>query len=127
MAYPEPIGVTYENVRALVPRLWDENISGVKYDIAIHIGMAGPRQQYQIERRGHRDGYFVPDLDNKLLGDQDEFKNHKEGWYWEGLPSELETEFNIDDILKRWRSHCPVCRSSQCLVKKRIVFTILTS
>ncbi|KAH8179976.1 pyroglutamyl peptidase domain-containing protein [Sarocladium implicatum] len=114
VVHPEPIRVNYKVVRDLVPRLWDEEQEkrkkkngGKGYDAVIHIGMAGPRSIYQIERRGHRDGYKSKDVDGKMLGDQDEEGNHVEGWYWEGMPEELQTELDIEDILKRWREHSP--------------------
>lgn len=108
VVHPEPIHVNYKFVRQLVPRLWDEERqNGGRYDAVIHIGMAGPRDVYRIERRGHRDGYKSKDVDGEKLGDQDEEGVHEEGWYWEGMPEELQTELDVDDILQRWQSHSP--------------------
>jgi hypothetical protein len=36
----------------------------------IHVGMAGGRDFYSVERRGHRDGYFTVDVDGVILGDE---------------------------------------------------------
>lgn len=110
IVHPEPIRVNYETVRELIPRLWDQEQQshGKKYDVVIHIGMAGPRPMYQIERRGHRDGYKSRDVDGKLLGDEDAEGAHEDGWFWEGMPEELTTELDVEDILKRWKQHSPV-------------------
>jgi len=109
IVHPEPIRVNYETVRELIPRLWDQEQQshGKKYDVVIHIGMAGPRPMYQIERRGHRDGYKSRDVDGKLLGDEDAEGAHEDGWFWEGMPEELTTELDVEDILKRWKQHSP--------------------
>lgn len=106
--------------------------------------MAGPRLFYSIERRGHRDGYKMPDVDGDLLGDEgyqggyqgggegagqeggdgvgkggkEESEGEEEGGggesgnkggYWEGLPEELETQVDVEDVLGRWRGYSPVC------------------
>jgi hypothetical protein len=133
LVHPEPIRVSYTTVRALVPRLWDlddnnnnnnnnniidshphpdddENSKGERRrpDLVIHLGMAGPRMFYSIERRGHRDGYVMPDVDGQLLGDDDNKKREGERWVWHGVPGELETELEVEDVLARWRGHSPV-------------------
>src|SRR5690606_36916570 len=85
---------------------------------------------YNIERRGHREGYKMRDVDGELLeddggrgcrrprqspgeepGDGEEGGEGDEGkeWIWEGLPAELETALDIEDIHSRWKWHCPVC------------------
>ena len=62
---PEAVRVKYETVRALVPTFWD----GADYDLAVHIGMAGPQAVYSLERRAHRDGYALRDVDGDFLDD----------------------------------------------------------
>lgn len=61
--HPEPIRVSYARVRELVPTLWDD---GAAPDVVLHIGMAGPRPFYQVERRAHRTGYRSKDVDGCL-------------------------------------------------------------
>ncbi|KAK3300876.1 uncharacterized protein B0H64DRAFT_25902 [Chaetomium fimeti] len=123
LVHPSPIRVNYQTVRALVPQLWDLDggAARTRIDAAIHVGMAGPRLFYSIERRGHRDGYGMPDVDGELLGDEDgegggegDDKNKdKEGGgegkkrFWKGLPAELETALDVEDVLGRWRGHSP--------------------
>jgi pyroglutamyl-peptidase len=96
--------VAYKEVRELVPQLWD----GKKIDFAIHIGMAAGRHFYSIERRGHRDGYAMKDVDNELLEDSARRAKEKENWIWHGLPHELLSSFDVDDVWKRWRLAMPV-------------------
>ncbi|GJC83953.1 pyrrolidone-carboxylate peptidase [Colletotrichum liriopes] len=70
LVHPEAIRVNYQTVRALVPQLWDP-ATHPRIDAAVHIGMAGPRLFYSVERRGHRDGYSFPDVDGNRLEDDD--------------------------------------------------------
>ena len=106
LVHPEPVRVNYKVVRGLVPSLWETD-QGHKVDIAIHIGMAGPRPFYQIERRGHRTGYKSLDVDGEKLEDEEE-GNRGENWIWHGLPDEIETELDLQDILGRWQGHSSV-------------------
>ncbi|KAB5580869.1 putative pyroglutamyl peptidase type I [Coniochaeta sp. 2T2.1] len=109
VVHPEPIRVNYQTVRQIVPDLWDlESKSGrPKIDLAIHIGMAGPRPMYQLERRGHRDGYCMKDVDGQLLNDQARHAAEGENWIWHNMPTELETDFDLEDVLSRWKKHSP--------------------
>ena len=95
-------------MRELVPKLWE----GRKIDYAIHIGMASGRKFYSVERRGHRDGYGMRDVDNEFLGDDERRKEEGENWIWDGLPEELLTVADIDDVWRRWRIALPVCSGS---------------
>ncbi|OAA37230.1 Peptidase C15, pyroglutamyl peptidase I-like protein [Metarhizium rileyi] len=99
---PEPIRVNYKVVRDLVPGFWD-TYQGHKVDMAIHIGMASPRPFYQIERRAHRRGYKSLDVDNEMLVDGPEGKVDDEDWIWHGLPDEILSDFDIDDVHSRWQ------------------------
>jgi len=101
--HPEPIRVAYKTVRELVPKLWE----GRKIDYAIHIGMASGRKFYSVERRGHRDGYGMRDVDNELLRDDERRKEEGKNWIWDGLPQELLTAADIDDVWRRWRIALP--------------------
>ncbi|KAF3344960.1 Sterol uptake control protein 2 [Verticillium dahliae VDG2] len=109
LVHPEAIRVNYQVVRGLVPTLWDqlphdtpgnpsaappsEGPSPPRIDLCIHIGMAGPRPFYCIERRGHRDGYAMPD--------------QGPDWVWAETPPELETDVDVRDALRRWRRLSP--------------------
>lgn len=108
LVHPDPVRVNYEVVRGLVPSLWDD--PECKIDAALHIGMAGPQHVYQVERRGHRDGYLIKDVDGQLLDDERRRREAggDEGWIWEGLPTELLSDLDVDGIHKRWVEHCPV-------------------
>ena len=67
-----------------------------------------------MERRGHRDGYVMGDVDGVVLGDERRrYGDGKEGddgekWVWEGCPEELETCVDLDDVWRRWRVALPV-------------------
>ncbi|KAL4726023.1 hypothetical protein ACLX1H_006699 [Fusarium chlamydosporum] len=98
--HPEPIRVNYKVVRGLVPSFYE---AAQQFDVVIHIGMAGPRPFYSIERRGHRDGYKHPDVDGEMVDSEED--RQKDDWPWRGLPEELETELYIDRILSLWRGH----------------------
>lgn len=111
--YPEPIRVNYKVVRKLVPSLW-ETYNGRKVDIVIHIGMAGPRPFYCIERRGHRDGYKHTDVDGEKVDEEEERKPGSD-WVWRGLPEEIETDLDPEDVLKRWQGHSAVSSTRLCL------------
>ncbi|KAK8049529.1 Pyroglutamyl-peptidase 1 [Apiospora phragmitis] len=104
---PAPIRVNYEVVRGVVPVLWDD--PGCKIDAALHNGMAGPQHMYQVERRAHREGYLIKDVDGQFLEDD---RRRREaggdaGWIWEGLPLELLSDLDVNDIHKRWVQRCP--------------------
>lgn len=110
--------MNYQTVRGLVPKLWgdldneNENPAGrdekPKIDFAVHIGMAGPKLVYSIERRAHRDGYAMKDVDGEFLRDQDRKLREGQKWVWHGEPPELLTDFDLDDVLVRWKGHSPV-------------------
>jgi pyroglutamyl-peptidase len=98
----------------LVPKLWD----GRKIDYTVHIGMASGRRFYSVERRGHRDGYGMEDVDNELLGDHARRNIEGEDWVWHGLPEKLLSAVDIDDVWRRWRIAMPVrllrCSGDSC-------------
>jgi hypothetical protein len=102
--HPEPIKVAYKTVRELVPNLWE----GRRIDYCVHIGMASGRRFYSVERRGHRDGYGMEDVDNELLGDHARKKIEGEEWIWHGLPEILLSDADVDDVWRRWRIALPV-------------------
>ncbi|CAK7267996.1 hypothetical protein SEPCBS57363_002874 [Sporothrix epigloea] len=121
IVYPEPVRVNYQTVRKLVPALWGPNdkrsepppadtdagrnfVPPAHIDLLLHIGMAGPRLCYSLERIGRRDGYLRPDVDNELLGDTAADRADP-NWVWYGVPAALESDIDLDDALQRWRAH----------------------
>lgn len=70
--------------------------------------MAGPQLVYSLERRGHRDGYGAKDVDGKLLEDEERHAKQGDQWIWHGVPQELLTDFDIDDVYRRWLDRSPV-------------------
>ncbi|KAI1431104.1 putative pyroglutamyl peptidase type I [Xylaria sp. CBS 124048] len=120
---PGPVHTSYEYTRALVPTLWgdgdnghgghgghDERADGIglgRIDYAVHIGMAGPQLVYSLERRGHRDGYDSRDVDGKLLEDEPRRAQEGERWIWHGVPEELLSDLDVDDVHRRWVERSP--------------------
>ncbi|KAK0618083.1 hypothetical protein B0T17DRAFT_459704, partial [Bombardia bombarda] len=111
LVHPAPIRVNYQTVRALVPQLWDldgtQHPDRPKVDYVVHIGMAGREHVYAIERRGHRDGYNMRDVDGELLGDEERRTREGKDWIWADEPEELLTDLDLDDVLSRWKSYTP--------------------
>ncbi|KAK0729103.1 hypothetical protein B0T21DRAFT_403055 [Apiosordaria backusii] len=116
LVHPEPIHVGYRAVREIIPSLWhlDDNNGNVetkppKIHLAIHIGMAGPRGYYSIERRAHKSGYDMGDVDGQKLSElDDEMARNNIPHPWEGLPDELLSDLNMEDVLTRWRLYSPL-------------------
>lgn len=65
--------------------------------------MASGRKFYSIERRGHRDGYYMKDVDNRFLNDEETRRVQGKEWVWDGMPGELVSGVDVDDVWKRWR------------------------
>ncbi|KAL3419070.1 pyroglutamyl peptidase [Phlyctema vagabunda] len=107
LVHPEPVKVTYERVRAIVPSLWEEGAGGRRIDYMVHIGMATGRGCYCVERRGHRDGYDMRDVDDKFLNDGERRKLEGDDWIWAGMPEEILTDVDVDDVWRRWRTALP--------------------
>lgn len=108
---PEAVRVSYDVVREKVPSFWDDPSTGAprdEFDFVIHIGMALPQRLYQIERRGHRDHYRLPDVDGKLLEDEKRHEQQGKDWIWHDVPHELLTSLDIEDIYDRWVERSPV-------------------
>jgi pyroglutamyl-peptidase len=103
LVHPEPVRVAYKTVRPLIPKLWESR----KIDYMIHIGMASGRKYYSVERRGHRDGYIMKDVDQEFLGDAERRKLEGKDWIWYGLPEEIQSDTDIDDIWRRWKIALP--------------------
>lgn len=67
--------------------------------------MASGRTYYSAERLAHRDGYVMRDVDGELLRD-DEKKGDE--FFWHGLPEELYTLVDLDEVWKNWKASLPV-------------------
>lgn len=59
--------------------------------------MATGRKYYSIERRAHRDGYIMPDVDKCHLPDPIRLDMQNKH------PAELLTSIDIDAVFKRWK------------------------
>jgi hypothetical protein len=81
-------------------------------DIALHIGMAGPKPVYQLERLAHRQGYKLKDVDGELLEDDGGAGHGENGdgkqWVWEGLPEHIESDVDVEGVFTRWQQLSPV-------------------
>ena len=106
LVHPQPVRVAYAAVRKLVPELWDGNGDGGRgkgIDFCVHVGMAGEKSCYAVERRGHRRGYNMRDVDGVVLGDESK-KKGDEDWVWKGCPEELVTDVDLENVWERWRN-----------------------
>jgi pyroglutamyl-peptidase len=69
--------------------------------------MASGRRFYSVERRGHRDGYNMPDVDGLFLGDEEK-ERKGEKWEWQEMEEEILTDCDVDDLWRRWKEGCAV-------------------
>ena len=120
LVHPEAIRVSYTAVRDLVPSLWKPE-EGRKVDLMLHIGMAGRGLFYSVERRGHRDGYKIPDVDNEICEDTKHPK-HDKHWIWNGVPDELKTDLDVDNVLTRWKELSPVSHTAVQRVASQLTY-----
>ncbi|KAG5918211.1 hypothetical protein E4U61_001985 [Claviceps capensis] len=104
LVHPEPLPVKYKPVRDLVPSLWDVTHQGLKVDAVIHVGMAGPRTSYLVERRAHRRGYRNVDVDCKLPEEGMDGRPNDPDWIWYDQPDEIVSDLDIDDVHARWQA-----------------------
>ncbi|KAI9645418.1 hypothetical protein NHQ30_006157 [Ciborinia camelliae] len=105
--FDAPVHVGYKEVRKLIPILLDKYAPNPEPDYILHIGMATGRSFYSCERRGHRRGYLMRDVDGEFLND--EYNRIKEGdkWIWKGCPEELLTSLPFDEMFHQWKEACP--------------------
>jgi hypothetical protein len=47
-------------------------------------------------------------VDGEFLGDGERRLREGEDWVWDGVPAELESEMDVEDVLGRWRGYAPV-------------------
>lgn len=130
--HPSPITVAYKTIRELIPKLlFPEPTQNVQpnpnnfyrqssnanlqanpaapqpnYDIVVHIGMAPGCGFYSLEKWAHRDGYTRKDVNHETM-DGDAF------WKQEyGAPQGLQTSFDAESVLQKWKEELPVHRPS---------------
>lgn len=95
LIHPSAIRVSYSTVSETVPEL----IRLHDPDFILHIGMAGGRDCYSLETRGHRDGYRIKDVDNL-----DGYLCGECKWKRDGVPPLLYGMWDEDDVLRRWEN-----------------------
>jgi len=96
--YGHPIRASYEEIREMVPLL-HESYAGV-VDLVLHVGMATGRDNYALERVGHRDGYTRHrDLDGRTLPHDDGLLRFAD------CPLRMSTSLDHDQVLRRWRGN----------------------
>ncbi|KAK5628221.1 hypothetical protein RRF57_003936 [Xylaria bambusicola] len=98
---PGAVRTSYEYTRDLVPRLWDGEVDGRKVDFAVHIARVLGRET-RTSRRICRQGRRW-----ELLGDEKRRVELGENWIWYGVPGELLSDFNVDDVHRRWVQRSP--------------------
>ena len=113
--YPTPITVAYKTIRESIPRLiFSDSVKALSshhphgnsnpshshssYDIILHIGMAPGRDFFTLETCAHRDGYKREDVFGETLEGDNFWKQKYDA------PKILHTEFDTDDVWKRWKS-----------------------
>lgn len=108
--YPDPIWTGWEEVRKLVPKLWDaekdtfrmyvdpEKSKTMKIDAMVHMGILDkPNLPWRFERYPFTSGYELPGTGGKTPTDEDKTG----GGRWKALPDRLETGLNLDSIYER--------------------------
>lgn len=97
IGYGNPIPVSYEEVRELVPVINESYLGSV--DLVLHIGMASGRSFYTAELFGNRDGYYRnKDIDGKILPADDGLIHFGD------CPPAMTTSLNFDEIVKKWKA-----------------------
>jgi pyroglutamyl-peptidase len=91
----EPLKASYHDLFEIAPRLLEK----FKPDIVLHIGLAVERSYFAIEKGAERDGYHqYPDVDRKVFNKAETKKS------WGKSPSRLDSSFNLEDVLVKWRA-----------------------
>ncbi|KAF2799525.1 pyroglutamyl peptidase-like protein type I, partial [Melanomma pulvis-pyrius CBS 109.77] len=104
-----PVRVAYNSVNSLVPVLLPPNSHmHPPPDIILHIGLAAGRDFYTLEKGAHGRGYgAIPDVDEHKFGDEE----GDERWPADKFPLKLETGFETEDVLGRWKEELGHCSS----------------
>jgi pyroglutamyl-peptidase len=97
IVHPYDIPVIYNEVRSLVPRLYDAYSHEV--DIWLHLGMRPDQSSYSMELVGHRDGYNeTKDITGNTL------PANGSNSFFQGCPEFLDSTLDSEDVFTRWRS-----------------------
>ncbi|KAF1993288.1 peptidase C15, pyroglutamyl peptidase I-like protein [Amniculicola lignicola CBS 123094] len=98
-----PVRVAYDNVLELVPSLLPPtNKLYPTPSIILHIGLAAGRTFYTLENGAHGRGYgAIPDVDGGRFTD----KAAEEHFPPSEFPTALQTSFQSEDVLERWRTN----------------------
>lgn len=91
---PQPLKAVYHSLIE-VPKLLERH----NPDIVIHIGLAVDRNYFAIEKGAERDGYHqFPDEAGKV------FTRAETKTKWGKSPSRLDSSFDIDEVVGKWRA-----------------------
>lgn len=123
ITHPQPVKVSYAAVHDLIGQIYDNSlflstlpvvksdgelaevnspqskIPRLPFDAVLHIGMAGPRRYYAMERQAHKAGYNMPDVEGKLLPLA--YPNK----HWLGCPETLSPTWDLEDVYSRWKAN----------------------
>ncbi|KAG9727221.1 peptidase C15, pyroglutamyl peptidase I-like protein, partial [Aureobasidium melanogenum] len=97
VVHPYDIPVIYNEVRTLVPRLYDAYSHDV--DIWLHFGMRPGQNSYSMQLVSRRDGY---DQDKDITGHM--LPASEGDSFFRGCPESLDTTLDTEDVFTRWRS-----------------------
>lgn len=97
VVHPYHIPVIYNEVRTLVPRLYDAYSHDV--DIWLHFGMRPGQNSYSMELVSRRDGYH---LDKDITGHK--LPASEADTFFRGCPESLDSTLDSQDVFTRWRS-----------------------
>ncbi|KAF8848515.1 peptidase C15, pyroglutamyl peptidase I-like protein [Acephala macrosclerotiorum] len=92
---PQPLKAIYHSLLEIPKLLEKENP-----DVVIHIGLAVDRDYFAIEKGAERDGYHqFPDEARKV------FTRAETKEKWGKSPARLDSSFDIEEIVGKWKSH----------------------
>jgi pyroglutamyl-peptidase len=99
--HPTAIHVSYATVIDLVPKLLAPSDGTPTPDFVLHLGLAGRRDWFTLEKGAHRLGYGTKrDVDKEVYPDE----LGETRWPGSEYPEALETGFDPDDVLERWKA-----------------------
>lgn len=97
VVHPYDIPVIYNEVRTLVPRLYDAYSHDV--DVWLHFGMRPGQNSYSMELVSRRDGYHQ---DKDITGHK--LPASEADSFFRGCPESLDSTLDTQDVFNRWRS-----------------------
>jgi pyroglutamyl-peptidase len=93
-----PLPVSYRRVARIVPALLERD----QPDIILHIGLAGGRGYYAIERSSERGRYEIPDVDGQTLTEEENDAIFPP----DQTPQRIETGLEYDKVCADWVDRC---------------------